>query len=63
MATQPFAYSWFDVCNIDCTDTEELELDVDLGHRSNVLSGFADRNGYRFGDALYATRRQCVRFC
>ena len=63
MVTWPFANSWFDVRNIDCTDTKEPELDVDLGHCPYLLSGLADSNRYRIGDALYSTRRQCLRFC
>jgi hypothetical protein len=63
VAGQPFANRWFDVHNTDGTNAKEPELDVDLGHRFDVLSGAANRNGYRFGDALYTARRQRILVC
>ena len=50
------ADSWFNVCNIDCTDPEEPELDVDLGHCSYVLSGIANRYRSCPSNALHPTR-------
>ena len=45
---------WSGLRHIDDPDTEEPELDVDLGHRSDVLPGFANRHRHRAGDALHA---------
>ena len=40
-----------------CSHAQEPELDVDLGHRSDVLPGVADCHRHRPCDALHAARR------